>query len=81
MTKAGFSRVDVTPPLGSYLAGYFSDRFAKGILDPIELNAIAVSDGENTVLVISSDFLGIAKPYCDAIAKRIPKKRVYPRAA
>jgi len=78
MTKAGFSRVDVTPPLGSYLAGYFSDRFAKGILDPIELNAIAVSDGENTVLVIASDFLGIAKPYCDAIAKRITEKTGIP---
>ena len=78
MTKAGFSRVDVTPPLGSYLAGYFRDRFATGILDPIELNAIAVSDGENTVLIIASDFLGIQKQYCDEIAERIAEKTGVP---
>ena len=67
MLKAGFSRLDVTPPLGSYLAGYFHDRYAKGILDPIELNAIAVSDGENTALIITADLLGIAMKYADGI--------------
>ena len=35
MLKVGFSRVDVTPPLGSYISGYYYDRFAKGVLDPL----------------------------------------------
>ena len=48
MLQAGFARVDVTPPLGNPLAGYFNRREADGVLDPIELNALAVSDGENT---------------------------------
>ena len=33
MIKAGFSRVDVTPPLGSFLAGYYHNRFADGMLE------------------------------------------------
>ena len=69
--KAGFSRVDVTPPLGSYVSGKFNDRFAKGILDPIQLNAIACNDGESTVLLIIADFIGMDKTYCDSIRKKI----------
>ena len=75
MIKAGFSRVDVTPPLGAHLAGYYQDRIAKGILDPIYLNAIAFSDGEETVVWITADFLNIrmenANEIRTAIAKRL----------
>ena len=67
MLKAGFSRVDVTPPLGSYVAGVFYPRFAKEVLDPIELNAIALSDGEETALIIAADFLMIVRKYADII--------------
>lgn len=57
MLKVGFSRVDITPPLGTPLAGYFEARQAEGILDPIELNAIAFNDGENTAVIIAADIL------------------------
>ena len=71
MLKVGFSRVDVTPPLGSYVSGYFHERFAQGVLDPLELNALACNDGENTVLLIIADFIGIDKTYCDIIREKI----------
>ncbi|MBE6589477.1 MAG: hypothetical protein E7643_04795 [Ruminococcaceae bacterium] len=71
MFKAGFSRVDVTPPLGSYISGYFHARYAKGVLDPLELNAAAFSDGENTVLLIIADFIGVDKIHCDLIREKI----------
>ena len=57
--KVGFARVDITPPLGAPVDGYFKDRSAKGILDTLELNAIALTDGENTVVMIAADMLGI----------------------
>ena len=74
MLKAGFSRVDVTPPLGSYISGYFASRFAKGILDPIELNAVACNDGEQTVLLIIADFIGVDRYYCDVIREKIAER-------
>ena len=67
MLKAGFARVDVTPPLGSYISGYFEERFAEGVLDPIQLNALAVSDGTVTDLIIISDFIGVDRKYCEII--------------
>ncbi|MBR3837225.1 MAG: hypothetical protein IKJ74_03680 [Clostridia bacterium] len=57
MLQAGFSRVDVTPPLGTPLTGHFETRLAEGILDPLYLNAVALKSGEDTVLVITGDFM------------------------
>ncbi len=57
MFKAGFARVDITPPLGTELTGYFKKRISDGVLDPIELNAVAINDGEKTALIITSDFM------------------------
>ncbi len=67
MLQAGFARLDVTPPLGSFVAGHFRDRFAKEVLDPITLNALAVNDGKETVLIISADFLLISMKNADVI--------------
>ncbi len=59
MLQAGFARVDITPPLGCPVDGYFKDRRAKGYLDLLELNALAVSDGESRVVMIAADMLGV----------------------
>ena len=57
MLQVGFARVDITPTLGSPLAGYGTHRPAKTVLDPLELNAIAFSDGENKAVLISCDLI------------------------
>ena len=44
--KAGFARVDITPPVGVGLVGYYRVRTSTGILDPLLATAVAVSDGE-----------------------------------
>ncbi len=71
MLKAGFARLDVTPPLGSDLAGYFSVRHAEGILDPIYLNAVAIGNGEDTVIIITSDFLSVMEVFATRIRNMI----------
>ena len=63
MIQAGFARLDITPPLGTPLAGYYNARFAKGVLDPLQLNALALSDGETTTVTITVDVLGIRRAY------------------
>ena len=56
---AGFARVDITPPLGTPIVGYFEERHAHGVLDNLEANALAISDGEQTAVLIAADLLGI----------------------
>ena len=78
MLKAGFSRLDVTPPLGSFVSGYFVKRYAKGVLEPILLNALALSDGNTISILIAADLLGIRKNYCDEILSLISEKTGVP---
>ena len=78
MLKAGFARLDVTPPLGSYLSGYFYARYADGILDPIELNAIAIGNGTDTLVIIECDFLGFNEKFCNPVRENIAEKLSIP---
>lgn len=78
MFRVGFSKVDMTPPLGSSLAGYYSLRIADGILDPLDLIAVAFNDGENTAVVISADLCGFHGTASLALRKRIAKEADIP---
>ena len=79
MLKAGFARVDVTPPLGAELSGYFYIRHAKGVLDPLELNAVAVSNGTDTVILMAIDFIGIRMNYMDQLRDLIAQRTGVPK--
>ena len=41
--KVGFAQVNINPPLGIAVAGYYVPRYAKGFLDNLESEAIALS--------------------------------------
>ena len=53
--QVGFSRVNITPPLGIYIYAYEFKRYADGVLDDLEVNTIAFSKDGNTVLIMSLD--------------------------
>ncbi|MBQ3075873.1 MAG: hypothetical protein IJC26_07375 [Clostridia bacterium] len=74
MFQAGFARVDITPPLGSPLAGNSQYRPAEKILDPLELNCVAFSDGEHTALLITGDFLYVMEDAATRIRGMIAKR-------
>ena len=71
MIKAGFARVDVTPPLGTPIAGYFKVRASEGVLDPIELNAIALGNENDAILLITCDFTGMTMARITPVRERI----------
>ena len=56
--KAGFSRLDITPPFGYNLVGYFHARPADGILTPLYVNAVVVDDGETKAALVTLDAEG-----------------------
>ena len=63
MLKAGFARLDATPPLGTDLSGYFYRRQAKGVLDPLYINAVAIENGDEKIVLMAIDYIGI-KAFC-----------------
>lgn len=69
--KAGFSRVNITPPLGIDISGYFIKRIADGVLDELEINTLAVSKDGSTVLLMAVDAMGMNKQYIDSMKEYI----------
>jgi len=53
--QAGFARVNVTPPMGVSINGYFFDRFVDGVLDELEANAVAMECGGKRAVIIAVD--------------------------
>ena len=61
---AGFARLDITPPLGIPLAGSWNPKPADGILDPLQVNAIAFRQGNTAAILLTLDLLGLYAPKC-----------------
>ena len=72
--KAGFSKVDITPSMGIGISGYYKPRFADGVLDPLEITALALSVKDETILLISFDHCGIKMDVVDIYKDLIVKK-------
>ncbi len=75
---AGFSRVNITPAMGTPLGGYYKVRLADGVTDELEANALALSHGETRVLLISVDHLGLKQVYQDPIRRFIAERTGVP---
>ena len=71
---AGFGRVNITPPMGMPIAGYYQVRLADKVLDELEANAVAVAAGEEKLLLVSVDILELLSPYSDPIRERIARR-------
>ena len=81
--KAGFARVDATPPLGIPIVGYFHKRVADGVLDPLNVECVAVSDSTNSALIYCVDDLGLGRGFITkaftaiTAATSVPRERIY----
>ncbi|MEM2849195.1 MAG: hypothetical protein QXI36_02845 [Candidatus Bathyarchaeia archaeon] len=68
--RAGAAIVDVTPPLGIRISGYFEERIAKDVHDPLFVKALVLDDGETRLAVVVCDLIGVERRYLDE-AKRM----------
>ena len=68
--RAGFARVDATPPPGLPVVGYFTKRIADGVLDPLYIDCVAVSDSTNSALIYCVDDLQLSNAF---LAKAVPE--------
>ena len=69
--KAGFGRININPPMGISLRGYIKERFASGVLDDIEANALALKFNETITLLISVDNCGIEQELLSYYRKNV----------
>ena len=55
MLHVGYAKVNINPPLGNDLAGYYIPRPARGFLDDLEAHAIVLSLQETKIAIVSID--------------------------
>ncbi len=80
--SVGHAKMKVNPNPGTGLGGYGTenDRLSKVILDDLMLTCTAISDGENTLFVFSSDTIHVAATTAASIGKIAQKKFGVPEA-
>lgn len=79
--QAGFSKVDITPKMGTPLSGHYLYRPADGVLDPLHARCVAMSDGEGKALIFSIDNLQIGEETVEKVKSRIVARTAVPRSA
>lgn len=55
----GYADVDITPPLGITMPGYFHERRADGVLDPLRAKVLAITKNETTLVIAALDLIGV----------------------
>ena len=69
--KAGFARRVITPQLGPFLQGYLHKRPMEGVLDDLEVTAVAFNDGEKSAVILGVDTIDIRLDYVTEYRKII----------
>ena len=72
--QVGFATVNITPPIGIAIAGYYVPRYAKGVIDELEVSCLALKLGEKKIAIVSVDHCGIQARFNKEIAERVEKK-------
>ena len=76
--QVGYSIINITPPMGIDIAGYYVKRNAEGVLDDLQAVAVAFSCGDKKALLITVDHCGVVKPILDIYKKAISEKTGIP---
>lgn len=74
--RAGAAKVDITPPIGTPLAGFGARLGApsKGIYDPIYARALYLDDGKTDWLMVVTDTVLFMGPMVQDVEKRLRTK-------
>ncbi len=67
--RAAFYEVEITPPLGGDIPGYFAERLTETVKDRLYVKA-AVFEGEETAAMVVIDAEALPAEFCNAVTKR-----------
>ena len=76
--QVGYAIVNITPPMGIDIAGYYVKRKAEGVLDDLQAVAVAYTCKGKKALLMTIDHCGVVKPILDIYKKAISEKTGVP---
>ncbi len=69
--RASFYEVDITPPIGGYMWGYYTKRIAEDVLDRLYAKALVVEDNGSIAAMVAVDVCVLPPELHDIVTKRI----------
>lgn len=78
--KAGFASVDITPPVGWRMSGYFHERLSTEVNDPLLAKAAVFEQERERVALVFCDLIGIEGELATTARQRASKRTGIPAA-
>ena len=78
--KAGAASVDITPPVGTPMAGYYAERLSQGVHDPLYAKAVVMESGGKKAALVCLDLISTTAPMVDEARREIEKTTGVPGA-
>ncbi len=67
----GVAEIDITPPEGFPMAGYYHERLADGVIDPLKAKAIVFRDGDASAALVVCDLVAVNTDLAREVRKRV----------
>src|SRR3954452_9349239 len=58
--KSGAPEIEIPPPVGHRMAGYFDERLATGVHDPLQAKALVMKQGDEQIALVFCDLVGVS---------------------
>lgn len=78
--RVGLAEVDITPPVGFPMAGYYHERLATGSKDPLKAKAVVFLSDKAQAAWVACDLTGIATDLSQAVRNQAAKATGIPAA-
>lgn len=76
--SAGYGEIDLDPPLGGSMPGYFTDRKADDVLDPLKAKAVFLESGRTSAAIVALDLIGLNSAEVEACRQAVAKSMENP---
>jgi Neutral/alkaline non-lysosomal ceramidase, N-terminal len=71
--RVGAASVDITPPVGTPMAGYYAERLSKGVHDPLFTKAIVLEQGGKKAALVALDLISTPMALVEEARREIEK--------
>src|ERR1044071_2661234 len=78
--RAGLATIDITPPVGWRMSGYFYERLSTGTHDPLQAKAMVLQQGDERAALVFCDLIGVPASLTGPIRAAASKKTGIPAA-
>ena len=76
--RVGVAAVKITPPTGTPMAGYYSERGSQGVLDDLHAKAAVLDDGKTNMAIVVCDLIGMPRSVVIEARRLIAEKTGIP---